>query len=103
MKTWTKEDILHWLNNDDAFLIRALNELYLRQTEDERKVEQTRHTNHRGFNSSDAKRLTSIAKWSQRGSLTSRQIALVRHRMQKYAAQITEIANQKTRSRHAAR
>ena len=103
MKIWTKAEILTWLNNDNAFLIRALNELYLRQTEDERKVEQTRHTNHRGFNSSDAKRLTSIAKWSQRGPLTSRQIALVRHRMQKYAAQITEIANQKERAKHATR
>ena len=99
MKTWTKDEILTWLNHDDAFLIRALNELYRRQTEDERRVERTRHFNNRGFNSSDAKRLTSIAKWSQRGPLTSRQIALVRHRMQKYAAQITEIANQKQRER----
>ena len=96
---WKKETVLPHLQNNDSFLVRALVELYNRQTYDEKVVEHTKHDNGVGFNHADAKRLTSIAKWHLDGKrLTPRQIALIRRRLLKYAGQIAEIANAKNRN-----
>lgn len=82
---------------------RALLVLYKHQTAHEKMVEQTRENNEIGFNSSDAKRGTSMAKfYKNRGYLTERQVnwwlsptKTRSSRIIKYWRQLSEAAHQK--------
>lgn len=97
------EMIRNKLMTDDVWLARALVALNARQTEDERRVEDTRHHNLRGFMQGHAKRGTSMAKfYMQRGFLTEKQVAWWRMRtpsgrarIEIYAAQLQKVAKER--------
>ena len=96
MNKWNKENISELLQTNDKMVLKSLLQLYYRQTRDEQIQESTNHNNNQGFTSSDAKRLTSIAKWAiKTGFLTPKTIVLVRKRIMKYAGQLAKIANEK--------
>lgn len=96
----TKEQIIHLLQVNDKAVIRALIVLNERQTEDEKKSEQTKHHNGRGFRPCHARMGTSMANWySQNHYLSARQIAYWRAldktgkmRIAIYAGQLLEVA-----------
>jgi len=97
MKVWNKEEIKNLLQTNDKMIAKSLIELYKKQTADEQIVEHTKYTNNQGFTSGDAKRMTSMAKWTMNHNnyLTPRQIDWLRPRLLKYATQLSKIANEK--------
>jgi len=96
MKKWNKENITTLLQTNDTMVTKSLLELFKKQTTDEQRTESTNHTNHQGFTSSDAKRMTSMAKWALKtGFLTPKQTAVVRRCIMKYAGQLAKIANER--------
>lgn len=85
------EEFRSQLSSNERWAVKGLIVLFNRQTEDEQAAESTRHSNHRGFNHSDAKKLTGIAKWyNKNGFLTASQIALVQRKIPKYAKQLVD-------------
>ncbi len=72
----TKAEIIELLMTRNAALARALVVLNNRQTADEQRSEETKHSNQRGFNAAHAKRGTSMANFFLRtGFLTPKQMA----------------------------
>jgi hypothetical protein len=96
-KTWNKEEIKGLLQTNDKMIAKSLIELYKKQTQDEQITESTNHTNNQGFTSGDAKRMTSMAKWTmtRNNFLTQKQIDWLRPRLIKYSAQLARIANER--------
>ena len=92
MKVWNKEAIVDLLMTNDRAVVRAIKVLYARQTEDEQRAEQTKHTNGVGFNGPDAAFLSSIAKALPRYNdrMTPKQIAKARKMLPKYHRQLLE-------------
>ena len=94
-----KQQIRQWLMNLDPekqsnrdAVRRGLLFLFQRQTSTEQAWETTNEDNNRGFNHSDAKRLTSMAKWTvAHGFLTPKQTALVARRLVKYSGQLAQM------------
>lgn len=87
-----KEKILH----NDAWLFRGIIAIFNRQTEDEKRAEDTKHNNKRGFNSPDARRMTYYAKWIlKHGHLDDPHKSIARKKMIKYVGQLTKLANHK--------
>jgi len=69
-RVWTADDMIAMLKDmtverNRIFAERAVCKLLARQTEDERVVKSTRHTNGIGFNGPDAAYLTWCAEWIQ--------------------------------------
>ena len=110
----TKELIVDLLMRPDTLgmkaIGRALIAIRARQTYDEIRTEQTRHSNMRGFTQADAKRGTSMADfYAERGFLTAKQLAYWRKpnatgatRITKYWKQLQEDAIAKKRLKAAA-
>lgn len=95
-KVWKKEEIKEVLMNNDRFLKRGIVGIYLLQEADEQQLEQTTKRNNVGFNSADAKFLTSLAKRIMEGKeLTEGQRKYGRKAMIKYVGQLVKIANKK--------
>ena len=93
---YTKEQVQELLQTDMRWLTRGIVAIYERQTYDEQRSESTKHFNKRGFRGSDAKFLTSLAKWIIAGrSLTEKQTYVARKRMDKYAGQICTCIKEK--------
>lgn len=93
-KMWTEEQIANLIQSDDRVLYRALKKLYAEQTADEQNFAQTTYRNGAGFNSVDAKFLTSASEFLLKtGFLTSKQKAVVRRKLVKYNKQLTRLAN----------
>ena len=99
----TKQQILNLLNSNDKAIVRAVIVLNERQTADEQRSEGTLHHNGRGFTPADARMGTSMAGYATRtGTLTVKQLAYWRKpnargipRINKYAGQLLEIAQEK--------
>lgn len=99
----TKESILALLETNDKAVARALVVLYNRQTADEQRTEDTRHSNGIGFTSADAFMGTSMAKqYIKFNSLSNKQVAYWRKRdakgrmrIGKYWRQLLDAANEK--------
>lgn len=108
----SKNEIIQLLLTNDRALGRALVMLNKRQTEDEQRSEETKHSNQRGFNAAHAKRGTSMANFYLRaGFLTPKQMAWWRAparegsnvpRIGIYAEQLREIAEAKAARKAAA-
>ena len=95
-KTYTKEFIKTKLQTDDKWLIRGLMAVSKLQTDDERHIGRTEHSNGVGFNAFDAPFLTQmVIRVNRKLYLSSTQIATIRKRMTKYAGQLESIANHK--------
>ena len=108
----TKVEIEKVFNNENATIRmhavgRALTVLFKLQTDYEKSVEHTVNHNMVGFNSSDAKRGTSMAKfYNARGYLTDRQVAwwlaptkTRSSRIIKYWKQLSQAAHNKQNGR----
>jgi len=94
MQPWTKERMIHLLDQSELALAKALTSLYARQTTDEQSDNTTRHRNGRGFGARDAEFLSDIARKLPRYSnrMTPRQIAKVRPMVKRYWRQLLEEA-----------
>jgi len=94
MTTYTsKEQLIEALKkqiaNNDNQALKALKTIYANQTFDEKRIEATAHNNGIGFSGKDAKILSSFAKQlNYRGSLSPKQMAIVKRLMPRYARQL---------------
>ena len=89
---YTKDSIKELLLTNDQAVARAVFRIYQYQTDYEKTVEGTVMNNNVGFNGSDAKIMTSMAKfYIKAGKLTEKQIKYIRPRVIKYAGQILKI------------
>ena len=92
----TADSIRALLDRNPRAIEKAIVALYARQTADEQSTETTRHSNARGFNAADAKRLSFIATFlANGGHLKTETCARYLPRVRKYAAQLAAIANEK--------
>lgn len=87
-------DYIRWLlTMNDRAVERAIVAIYNRQTEDEKREGDTRHTNGIGFSGADARLGTYYAKWVLKGnSLTGNHLMKARLMAHKYVRQLAEIA-----------
>lgn len=91
---WDKDSIQTLLQHSDKAVLKALLQLYQRQTDSEQQMKATTDANGVGFNYRDSEILTDIAqRVFQWGRLTPKQTVLVRARLMKYWRQLAEIAN----------
>lgn len=85
------EQLRHRLASNDRWALRALLRIYQNQTADEQCREATIERNGIGFTGPDAEILTSFARqYQRRGSLSERQMIILRRRIPAYARQIVQ-------------
>jgi hypothetical protein len=89
---WTKEKIQHLIDTRDKAVVRALIQIYNRQTASEQNTLATTEHNGVGFCAHDARFLSDVARKATRYHLTEKQIAAVRVRIRRYWRQLLEIA-----------
>lgn len=93
-RVWSEEEVKELIQTNDKVLYGALKKLYAEQTAEERKAGETRSRNNAGFNSVDAKFLTSVAEFlNKTGFLTEKQKVITRKKLVKYNKQLTRLAN----------
>jgi hypothetical protein len=92
-QVWTKERVYTLLDQSDAAVVRALQQIYSRQTESERCSLATVASNGVGFNAHDAKILSDIARRLPyyNNKMTPRQMTMVRRMIKKYWRQLLDI------------
>lgn len=91
---WTKEQLKELLQSSDLFVGKCLIKLFERQTLDEQANKGTKHLNSVGFNSVDAKILSSFASQFKVNSfLSPKQLQVARNRLNKYVGQLLDVAN----------
>ncbi len=94
IKVWSKEEIKELLDSRPAFVGRSLIVMLARQTADEAQGGYTSHANGQGFSAFDAEFLTSLAKqFSERNSLSEKQLVMARKSLKRYAGQLVDVAN----------
>lgn len=94
MKVWKVDEIRYLLETNNSAVIRGLIAIYNKQTQDEKIMNETKHSNGVGFTGADAKVLSNMAKYAiSKGGLTEKQFIYVKKKIGKYAGQITKIAN----------
>ena len=106
---WDVDAIRAKLAASDVMVERSLVRLFAWQTSDEQEQGVTSHTNGRGFNSVDAKFLSSLARqvsrsngYSEGRKLSPKQLVWARKKLSKYAGQLASIANEHNRAAHDA-
>jgi hypothetical protein len=93
-RVWTVDNIKELLQTSDKMVCKSILKIYQNQTRDEQASENTIEQNGIGFNGIDAQILTSFAKqYIEYGRLSSKQIALGRKKIMKYARQLANIAS----------
>lgn len=98
-RIYTVEEIWELVETNDYFVMACLSKMLDRQTRDEQFDHQTKHRNGRGFNSRDAKFMTSLAVQARKyRHLSPRQLECARRNLYKYRRQLTEIANEMDRA-----
>ena len=98
MTTMTKKALLAALKErlaqDDRWALRALTVVYMNQTADEQRAQQTIEHNGIGFSGPDAEILSSFARqYQQRGSLSPRQMNVLRRKIPSHAGQVARVAD----------
>lgn len=92
---YTLETVKENLSKNPKWVERAIVKLFEFQTADEQKSEIAMYHNNKGFNSSDAKRLSYYAKWINSGKhLTGNHLAKAQKVVPKYAKQILQLIQQ---------
>lgn len=92
LRSWDRASIQHLLATNDKAVVRALLQLYDRQTAVEKRKEAATELNGRGFTAADSFALSSIAKCAKEGlTLTAKELATVRNSLMKYTRQLLEI------------
>ncbi len=82
------------LATNDNWVQRGLIAIWNKQTEDEKQVKDTKHSNGVGFNGRDAEFLSSLAeRLSFQGMLSQNQMKYARKCMLKYSGQLRRIAD----------
>lgn len=102
----TRDQIINLLNTNDKAIARALVALNARQTASEQVCEQTSESNGRGFTQADARMGTSMAIfYSKYNRLSDKQLAYWKKpnvkgvpRINKYAGQLLEVAQEKMKA-----
>lgn len=90
--SWNRASIQHLLRNNDAAVVRALLQIYARQTAGEKRKDAATELNGRGFTAPDAFALSSIAKCAKEGfTLTDYELGVCRKLLMKYTRQLLEI------------
>ncbi len=100
MKIWTEKDITELLNSNPLAVERGIKAIYSLQTLDEQQSSDTKHDNSVGFNASDARRLSYLARWLTENPnlhLKPETIEKYRPRILKYRKQLCVLANEKER------
>ena len=93
---YKREQIAQILFASDANLIKGLLRIYSHQTMDEQKTGTVNRNNGKGFRSCEAKFLTSLAQQAERkGTLSPKQMDILRKKMPVYVGQLTNFANGK--------
>ena len=93
-KTGELDFIRKKLATDTKWATRGLLVIYNRQTEDEQRVDETKHHNNIGFTGYDAPLLSSFAKqYMQRKWLSFKQVTILKKRISKYCQQIYELSD----------
>jgi hypothetical protein len=93
-KTYTETEIRQGIETNNHWLTRGILAIYDRQTEDEKRSEETRHYNGVGYNGVDAHFASSLAQQLRAGyTLSPKQLNAARKMMKKYCGQLTKIAN----------
>jgi len=93
-RIWTVEEIKNLLQTNDKFICKATVKLFEKQTEEEKATDHTGVSNGVGFNGTDAFIMSKFAKfYMERGFLSPKQLAIAKRKIQKYAKQLTTIAN----------
>jgi len=93
-RVWSEDEIKNLIQTNDEVLYRALKKLYECQTTDEKRSGCTKEYNGKGFNSVDAKFMTSVSEFLIKvGYLTEKQKVATRKVIIKYTKQLTRIAN----------
>ena len=96
MKIWEKADIQSLIERNDVAVERAVVAIYNRQTEDEKRVKETKYSNGVGFTSVEAQYGSYLAQWILAGRrLTGYHLKRARGMMKRYHRQLAEIANAK--------
>lgn len=91
---WTRSQIIHLLNTNPRAVERGILRLWERQTADEMAADKTKHSNGVGFNATDAKLGSYMAKWVKSGKPLSGKYAVAAKAMCiRYSGQLTHIAN----------
>ena len=91
-----KEYLQDLVQRNDKALIRAIEEIYDRQTEHEKYYGVTVEENGRGFGKVDAEFFTSIVTQLRSGKgLTEKQLAVARNKMTKCWRQMTNVHKEK--------
>jgi len=94
-RIWTIEEIKNLLLNNNLFVCKATVKIFEKQTEDEQAADGTSYSNGIGFNGVDAFIMSRFAKfYMDKGYLTTKQLAIAKRKIQKYAKQLTTIANE---------
>ena len=98
MIAMTKKDLLAALKsrlaNDDRWALRALTVVYQNQTSDEQAAQETIEHNGIGFSGPDAEILSSFAQqYQRRGSLSEKQMCILRRKISSYAGQVARVAD----------
>jgi hypothetical protein len=92
---YTLQEVRHMLATNQAWVQKAIIRLYERQTADEQASDDTKYHNNKGFNSSDARRLSYYAKYILSGrNLSGKHLAKAHKMVPKYAGQILSLINQ---------
>lgn len=100
MKIWTTDEIVTLIQSNDKAVAKAVIAIYNRQTADEKMIENTTHSNGVGFNASDVRYLSYIAKYCERNqALTGKHLDKARQKILKYRRQLVEIANENEKHR----
>lgn len=95
-KRWNKENISELLQKSDKAVLRGLVVIYSLQTESEQECQETVFNNGVGFSGVDANFLSSLAQqFIKRGTLSEKQMVLLRKKMLRYAGQLAKVANGK--------
>ena len=94
-KVWSKESIQELLDRNDEAVIRAMLEIYNRQTTDEQKYKDTHLYNSVGFTGVDANIMSSFTEYYEKyNKLSPKQMAIARKKMKKYWSQLLDSIRQ---------
>jgi hypothetical protein len=102
-RQWTRNKIEENLRKHDKWVVKAIIAIHSLQTSSERRCKSTHKHNNVGFNSADARFLSSLAesakksmnKYNQKAAnaLTDKQLEAGRDAIMKYSKQLKMIAN----------
>ncbi len=91
-KIWSKKTIQSLLDTNDVAVIRAMKQIYAKQTEDEQKYQDTHLYNSVGFTGVDANIMSSFTEYYEKyGKLSPKQMVIARKKMKKYWKQLLNV------------